>query len=317
VLPAAAEAARLRRFQDDAIRVAAQTSRLQVVPGTADGGYSEIQRIVRAARGQRKSVSVFTHTNQATVALSDALTATGLVHEQVGLGEAYGGALKAQLGLVHWAFDRRADWRRALAVYVAAITRGRTLPPLAQQILDRSNASFERALTRVLDDIAAAAAAPANYQRLGHLIAVAWRRIGTTRGEETWVQASRYTTAALRMLADGSDLSAVAARIEQAHDAALLNSTRARPHPVQVMNLHQTKGREADVTVLLLQPDEFHGRETEPYPTGSRLLYVVLTRARHQAHLVVPARSHGLWQPLVEACTAAQNPVGVTREPTP
>jgi DNA helicase-2/ATP-dependent DNA helicase PcrA len=41
------------------------------------------------------------------------------------------------------------------------------------------------------------------------------------------------------------------------------------------MNLHQTKGREADATVPLLRPDEFHGYEAEPYPTGSRLLYVL------------------------------------------
>ena len=41
------------------------------------------------------------------------------------------------------------------------------------------------------------------------------------------------------------------------------------------MNLRQTKGREADATVPLLRPDEFHGCEAEPYPTGSRLLYVL------------------------------------------
>ena len=68
------------------------------------------------------------------------------------------------------------------------------------------------------------------------------------------------------------------------------------------MNLHQTKGREADTTILLLGPDEFYGYENEPYPDGSCLLYVVMTRARHQAHLIVPANPHPLWQPLVIAC---------------
>jgi len=69
--------------------------------------------------------------------------------------------------------------------------------------------------------------------------------------------------------------------------------------------LHQTKGREADATILLLQPDEFHGYEPPPYPTLSRLLYVVLTRARTRAYIAVPNDVHGLWRPLVEACEAA------------
>ncbi|MFI5690060.1 ATP-binding domain-containing protein [Streptomyces sp. NPDC051636] len=67
------------------------------------------------------------------------------------------------------------------------------------------------------------------------------------------------------------------------------------------MNLHQAKGREADTTILLLGNNEFHSSEAEPYPTGSKLLYVVMTRARKKAHLVVPDLVHGLWEPLVTA----------------
>jgi DNA helicase-2/ATP-dependent DNA helicase PcrA len=111
--------------------------------------------------------------------------------------------------------------------------------------------------------------------------------------------------AGVRLLADGKGMSAVESEIDKARHAALVGNTQARPRAVQVMNLHQTKGREADVTVLLLQPDEFHGHETEPYPLASRLLYVVLTRARHAAHLLVPPQVHGLWQPLVAACERA------------
>jgi DNA helicase-2/ATP-dependent DNA helicase PcrA len=76
---------------------------------------------------------------------------------------------------------------------------------------------------------------------------------------------------------------------------------------VQVMNLHQTKGREADVTVLLLQPSEFHGYESEPFPLGSRLLNVVLTRARETAFIVVPSEPHPLWAPLVSAVEGASH----------
>jgi DNA helicase II / ATP-dependent DNA helicase PcrA len=71
------------------------------------------------------------------------------------------------------------------------------------------------------------------------------------------------------------------------------------------MNLHQTKGREADATILLLQTDEYHCNEQSPYPKLSRLLYVVLTRARDRAYLAVPNDVHLLWEPLIEACEGA------------
>ncbi len=45
------------------------------------------------------------------------------------------------------------------------------------------------------------------------------------------------------------------------------------------MNLHQTRGREADTTILPLGNSEYYGPEGEPSPSGPRLLYVVMTRA--------------------------------------
>jgi hypothetical protein len=41
---------------------------------------------------------------------------------------------------------------------------------------------------------------------------------------------------------------------------------------------------ESDTTILLLGSNEFHGSEGEPYPTGSKLLYVVMTRANELVH---------------------------------
>ena len=49
------------------------------------------------------------------------------------------------------------------------------------------------------------------------------------------------------------------------------------------MGLYQTKGREADATVIVLRSNDFYGPERyEPFESGSRLLYVVLTRARQK-----------------------------------
>lgn len=302
VLPAAAEAARSRRFDHAAIQKAVADGRMLLTRAPPDESHSEAIRITRDALDSGQSVSIFTHTNQATAALSDALTLEGLTHEQVGFTEAYGEALSAQLALVRFALLGQSGGRRALAVYVTANTRG-SMPILAQQILDGTNPAFERALSPVVSDLrAATSSTPPDYLALADVIAGAYSRFGTFRGQGTWVQAARRTKVAMRLFTEGGDMAAVESEIEVARHNALVGNLQARPRRVQVMNLHQTKGREADVTILLLQPDEFHGREREPFPLASRLLYVVLTRARRTAHLIVPPEVHDLWGPLVTAC---------------
>lgn len=296
VLPAAADAARERRFHDSAVIEAVTSRRLVVTRSGAAARYETAMDIIAAERSARHTVSVFTHTNAATTELSDALTEHGVRHEQVGLSEAYGEALNAQAAMLRYALCG-VPGRSALAVYVAANHRART--PLVQQILQGMNPAFERVLSDLTGDLLAAST-PLDVDRLGDVVSGAYARLGTHRGQETWTLAARRMRAALRHLRDGESFSAVEAELEQLRHAALVGNTGLRPHPVQVMNLHQTKGREADVTILLLQDDEYHGKEGPPYPTLSRLLYVVLTRARRRAHLVVPDRVHPLWSPLID-----------------
>jgi DNA helicase II / ATP-dependent DNA helicase PcrA len=246
-----------------------------------------------------------------TADLSDALSAAGIRHEQVGLTEAYGEALNAQLALLKYAIEGAGGGRRALAVYVAANSKGRNAPPLAVQILHRSNPTFERALEPVVNDLWNAAHPLLDADRLGDIISGVYNRIGLHRGQETWTEAARRTRQAIRRLAEGATVNAVEEELDKARAATLVGNAQHPPRLVQVMNLHQTKGREADSTLLLLQPDEFHGRELEPFPNASRLLYVVLTRARKRAHIVVPDRVHPLWQPLVEVCDISAGPLTV------
>ena len=107
----------------------------------------------------------------------------------------------------------------------------------------------------------------------------------------------------------GGTFAALGRDVEKMRATTLLGTRTSGAKPVQVINLHHTNGREADATVLMLQPDEFHGHEAEPYPTGSRLLYVCLTRARERAHIVLPQDTrtvHGLWAPFVNACTTVE-----------
>ncbi|MEU7045937.1 UvrD-helicase domain-containing protein [Streptomyces varsoviensis] len=303
VLPAAAEAARQRRFTDPALRTAAEQGRLAVTRITDETGYAQVVELARAARQKKHTVSIFTHTNIATTSLSDALTAAGLVHEQVGFPEAHAEALAAQLSLIQHALGHKgAQVRRALAVFITASLRNKQLSPLASQVLQRTNQELERALRQLAKDLRSAGHGPgADIGRLADIVTGAYARIGTFRGQEAWLQASPTTRRALRLLREDQSITAVAEELRRARDETLVGDTRPRPRPVQVMNLHQTKGREADTTILLLADDEYYGPEGEPFPNGSRLLYVVMTRARHQAHLVVPANSHPLWAPLIAA----------------
>ncbi|WP_329522175.1 UvrD-helicase domain-containing protein [Spirillospora sp. NBC_01491] len=307
MLPAAAEAARLRDFSDPAIQAAAATGRLSVIPFEDEAGHDQVVAITRRARHRGDTVSVFTHTNSATTDLSDALTTAGLAHEQVGFTEAYGEALSAQLAMVQFALRQDAQVLRSLAVYVTATQSRTRVPPLAQQMLaPQNNPLLLRALQRLSDDLRATGGDQPDLDRLATVIAQAYSRIGTHRGQETWVQAARQTRNTLRRASENFRMGAISDELLRMRDETLVGSQIVRRFPIQVMNLHQTKGREADTTILLLGPDEFYGYEDEPYPNGSKLLYVVMSRARKHAHIVVPRRTHPLWEPLV---TALQQPV--------
>lgn len=306
ILPAAADAARERRFDDAALITAITSQRLVVARVNDNDRYDRVLELVEAERVSNQTVSIFTHTNAATAELSDAMTHVGVRHEQVGLSEAYGEALNAQVAMARYAIEG-VSGRRAFAVFVAS--NYRTDTPLIHQIMNRSNAAFERALAAVTQDLYGAAN-PLDVDQLADVISGAYTRLGTHRGQQTWIEAARRTRAALRKLREGEPFSLVDAELERARHGVLLGQTGLRPHPVQVMNLHQTKGREADVTILLLQPGEYHGKEQPPFLKLSRLLYVVLTRARHRAYIAVPEGVHDLWSPLaatydrvVEACT--------------
>ncbi|MGW4051320.1 UvrD-helicase domain-containing protein [Streptomyces sp. NPDC004779] len=306
-LPAAADAALRRDFTHDALRTAASAGRISVTDYADGHGHAEAIDLARRARKDGDTVSIFTHTNVATSSLSDALLADGLIHEQVGLTEAHGEALAAQLALVKYAMGiPNSEVLRSLAIYVQATERkGNRVVPLAQQMLTpATNPPLRNALERLARDLRASIGegGQPNVARLTEVVTSAYTAVGAGRGQETWMQAARQTRIALRHAdQDSFDTAVVERELLRVRDEALVGAGTARRAPIQVMNLHQTKGREADVTILLLGENEFHGSEGEPYPTGSKLLYVVMTRARKRAHLIVPNLVHGLWVPLVAA----------------
>lgn len=310
VLPAAADAARERNFNHPAIAEAITAGRLTVTHCTPADSYGQAVALTRAARARQHTVNVFTHTIAATSLLSDTLVKLGIPHEQVGFTEAYGEAIAAQHQLLRFALDiPGGKTRRALAVYIAANTKakGGGLVPLAQQILDKSNSALEAALGRLAADLRQAGTAEGepDYDKIANIIAGAYSRVGMFQGEQTWADVMPEMHAAVRELQAGTPYDDVAESLAATRADVLVGAGNQRPRPIQVMNLHQTKGREADTTILLLQEDEYHGGEGEPFTSGSKLLYVVMTRARQQAHIIVPATPHPLWRPLIERCAPA------------
>lgn len=105
-------------------------------------------------------------------------------------------------------------------------------------------------------DLIDASGAEDNLARLSIVVSGAWAKVGTSRGRETWTQAAKRTSRVLRAATDQT-VATVTAELLRAHDDALAGSHTASQHLIRVMNLHQTKGRKADTTILLLGSDEF------------------------------------------------------------
>ena len=135
--------------------------------------------------------------------------------------------------------------------------RGGELPtntPLVHQIVEASNAEFERALE-------ASNPGPARGRDpLGRGVARGASSPARTGG---WAPTAGNSldrggaphTRAMQLLAIGEPLYAVEEELDRVRHRALLGDAGLRPSPVQVMNLHQTKGREADASILLLQSE--------------------------------------------------------------
>jgi len=309
VLPAAALAAKNRTFHDAAITQAVTSGRLLLHHVPAADLAAGVARVIADERAAKKTISAFTHTHAATAELAMHLTDEGIPHEQVGFTEAFGDGLQAQFAFLRWALDGTSGPRAALAVYARSISRGKERR-VAEAIISKTIPQLETELKSWAGGLRTAAQAPEpDYDDLLHRLEGLHQQLGFPRGLDTWRAANTQLRRATRILQRGGTVQELVHEVEELRASTLIGALAPRAKPVQVMNLHQTKGREADATVLLLQPDEFHGREQEPYPTGSRLLYVCLTRARERAHIVLPDDTrvlHGLWAPFIHACIAAE-----------
>lgn len=288
ILPAAATAIRQRNFDHDAIRAALDTGRLEVRHHrdlSAEG--SLVSALVAELRDSgHESVGIFSHHVDATASLSDHLNTVGVAHEIVGLPDSVTSALQAQFEMLCFAAgDGTADAiRRGLGIFVTSTERGSHAPQLARMIAGQVAAPVR--LSARLAQLESGLVAATTIPEVLDLVAEVPSAFGLTRGVRAWSR----STVLLRALL-GPRLCRAATfphggfdflreRLSEQQVSLLTQSDTHEPADVQLMGLFQSKGRKADATIVILRGNDYFGRESEPMPIGSKLLYVVLTRAR-------------------------------------
>jgi DNA helicase-2/ATP-dependent DNA helicase PcrA len=310
LLPSVAEAVRERRFSHPAIARAIADQRLRIITGIDDRVPAEAvcEALDQARARCARSIGVFTHGNEATAALSAALTARGVDHLTVGMSESYGEALSAIVAMLRFA-EGSASWEDVLlrlAVFLTAAVRSAKPPPLARMI---ATGSVPEGLAQRLDSIRLALRDAGSITAAAEIATRSWPSLSRS-GERAWRRAGAEARLLIRLSASVADpVSAIVRRVEAARADSFTEVDAGDTAPVQVMNLHQTKGREADAVIAVFREDEYHGKETEPFPAASRLLYVILTRARHQVTLLLPSQPHALVEPFATLMAPAASPI--------
>lgn len=298
VLPAAAEAVRTRQFNAPVVATALELGMLEV--RNEPDRNREAQAVIEAVRdlrAQGHTVGIFSHHVDSTAVLSDQLRHGGVAHDIVGLPEAVDAALRAQFALLSYACGEGnpSEVSRALAIFVASSERGKAVPMLALMLarLESRTAALEQRLMQ----LSVALASCGSLREALMIAAGAFEFLDLNRGHVAWSTGSTLLTnmispralAATGMPSDG--LGHLRASIDSHHLSLLTHTSDSIGVPVQVMGLYQSKGREVDASIVILRQGDYFGREPEPMPDGSRLLYVVLTRARRKTLILTVGSS--------------------------
>jgi len=315
-IPAMAEAVRQRRFTDAAVLDVVRMGRLTIIPGVVDAELPQViaQEVARVRAAGARTIGIFGHSNQGVAELGAALMAAGVDHVLVGIPEAHGEALVA-IGILCAFAGGHASWeevRVQLATFLTACTRGAKPPWLAVQLASGGELppAFQRrlaALRQALEDERGAAT-------FGEVLAVAaqaWPGLGVTSGLRPWSRALVDFTALARRflnlpLTDAS-VGQLLAAAGRRRVGALVDFDGGQDGPVQLMNFHQTKGREADAVLLVYRDNDYlaDSADREPFEKSSRVLFVSLTRARSMVTVVLPPAPHPLVGPFLDTLAAA------------
>lgn len=296
LLPSVAEAVRERTFTHPALAEALGNGRLRIVKEVDQQPAVDavIEAIEHSRRRGAETFGIFLHGNEPTATMSAALTEHGVEHVAVGLSESYGEALSTFFAMLQFA-DGTAKWSHVLvrmAVFYTSTIRSRRAPQLAFTI---GRGQADGTLATRLNRLRTALAEAPDLGAAASIAADGWPKLGLNRGLRQWRRAAADVTRLLNL--SGHALNPVRRQIEATRLASFTDVDAGDHAAIQVMNLHQTKGRESDAIIAVFRPDDYHGNDTEPFPSASRLLYVVLTRARQQLTLLLPTNPHQLVAP--------------------
>lgn len=302
VIPAAAARVRQREFDAPEVVAACAQGRLVV---RSDVRFEDAGDVVSGILLQRRSLGdnsfgVYVHGNDPAAKLSAALTKSGVQNIAVGFPEAYGQCLATMVEMLRYAYQQ-SDWasvEQRLAVLATSLHRSRQPPRLAHMFV--GHIPRPPALDQRLRDLEATIRHCDSRVDAIQIAADVWRRLAITTGQQIWHSAAEVffaTASAFSSRTQQDWLDCVVDELDHERMTALVTRDGAERGTVQVMNLHQTKGREADATILVFRDGEYFGPETEPYEGNSRLLYVALTRARHHVTVVLGSDPHPLVEP--------------------
>jgi DNA helicase-2/ATP-dependent DNA helicase PcrA len=315
VIPAMAAAVRQREFDHPAIAAAVASERL-VVRRCAGGDIPDaVAAEIRHQRmRRRRNIGVFETTNAATAQLGAELTERGIDYTLIGLPEAHGEALLAMadlvaagLGVLVW-----PEAQLQLGVFLTSVTRGGAAPELAIQLAGRPG--MRGFVRERLDQLSGALrTAHDDDDALIRLAVEAWPSLGIMGGVAAWRRAAvTFAAVARRVLgarvSDEERAEGLLAACRELHLESTVTSDVPLLSPIQLMNFHQTKGREADAVVLVYREGGWVTRRqsTEPFLAESRVLYVALTRAREAVTVLVPPNPHPFVAPLAALTDVAR-----------
>jgi DNA helicase-2/ATP-dependent DNA helicase PcrA len=297
ILPAAASAVRRRDFGHPAVQAALDADMLSTRHTTDFAAEPVVvAEVVAELRADgHETVAIFSHHVDATADLSDALNAAGIGHEIVGLSDAVTSALEAQFEMLNLAAGEGDPEviRRALGIFVTSVERGRT-PDLARMIVGQL--TMADTLAARLDTLIEALDACTSVSETLAVVSEAPDRVGLLRGGRPWSTAARILRTLLGpRLCRATTLPAggfgnLRDKLTDQQVDLLTSVDADDPASVQLMGLYQSKGREADATIVVLRGNDYYGQEHEPMPNGSKLLYVVLTRARKKTIILTFGR---------------------------
>jgi DNA helicase II / ATP-dependent DNA helicase PcrA len=92
--------------------------------------------------------------------------------------------------------------------------------------------------------------------------AESWPALGLGRGLRQWRRVAAEVTRLMTL--SGHALDAVSLQVERTRLESFTDVDAGDEAAVQVMNLHQTKGRESDAIVAVFRADDYYGSESDP-----------------------------------------------------